>query len=391
MKVALFDCFSGASGDMILGALVDAGLPFARLKKALAGLGVKGYTLRATKATRKAIAGTKVDVDIASRLAKSKPRHLADILKIIRSSSLPAFVRENASQIFKKIARVEAKIHRVPISRVHFHEIGAVDSIVDIVGACYGMHALGFERVYFTPPALGSGWIQTEHGRYPAPSPAAVQLLRGVPVRWGEPAPGEWTTPTGAAILTHFGRCLREIPSLSYDAVGYGIGQRDPDSHPNVLRLVIGRIQEGESEDSVWSIQTNLDDMQPQWYGPIMEKLFKAGALDVFIVPIQMKKSRPGGILEVLCQEGQIEMVCRILLKETTTFGVRMQKVQRRILDRETRTVNTSLGPVRFKVGSLNGQFVKAIPEFEDCQAISLRKKLPLIEVYRILSRFTPV
>ncbi len=388
MKAALFDCFSGASGDMILGALVDAGLPFAQLKKCLAKLGLKGVSLRAARQSRKGIAGTRVHVDIHARTNKS--RNIAQIIKIIRSGSLPAAVQENACAIFSNIARVEAKIHRVPVSKVHFHEIGALDSIVDIVGACFGIHFLGLKKIFFTPLPLGGGWAQTQHGRYPIPAPATAMLLRGIPVRWGVPCEGEWTTPTGAAILTHFGTCVTDAPAMACEAIGYGVGTADPHSHPNLLRLVIGTPTETAASGNVWSLQTNIDDMQPQWYGPVLEKLFKAGALDAFMIPVQMKKNRPATILEVLCEDAHVERISRILLSETTTFGIRMSKVQRRVLDRQIRLVKTPLGKVRFKLGWLDGVFLKAVAEFEDCLALAHRKKLPLGEVYRVLAQYTP-
>ena len=222
------------------------------------------------------------------------------------------------------------------------------------------------------------------------PGPATVALLKGIPAQWGTPGPGEYTTPTGAAILAHFGQCLEQSPAFAAEAVGYGIGHRNPASHPNVLRVAIGDsfasgAKEKGEEPFVWSLKTNIDDMQPQWYGPIMEKLFQAGALDVFLTPIQMKKNRPGTILEILCEEVSRDTLANILLRETTTFGIRMQKMQRRILGREIKTIKTKLGPMRFKIGTLNGKTVKIAPEFEDCLRVSRQRDLPLADVYQFL------
>lgn len=387
MKVALFDCFSGASGDMMLGALLDAGMPLAELRKGLGKIKLNGYSLSARKESRRGIAGTRLVVKIRPQ---KTPRHLSDILKLIRGSSLSPAVKDDAAAVFERIGRVESKIHRIPLEKVHFHEIGAVDSILDIVGVCHAVHFLGLKRIYFTPPALGSGWARTAHGKFPVPAPATVALLKGVPARWGKPSPGEWTTPTGAALLAHFGECAEDMPAVAADNVGYGVGKADPEGHPNVLRVVSGSLADGVKSQTVWSVQTNLDDMDPRIYGPVTEKLFRAGALDVFLTPIQMKKGRPGTILEVLTDETRRADICRILLEETTTFGLRMQRMEREILDREIRRVPTPWGPIRFKMGKKDGRILKAIPEFADCLAAAARKGIAVAELLPKLAKYAP-
>jgi len=244
---------------------------------------------------------------------------------------------------------------------------------------------LGIHKVLFTPPSLGSGWVETEHGKIPVPAPATVALLKNIPARWGLPGPGEWTTPTAAAILTHFGHCVETLLSFTCNTVAYGVGHKDPTSHANVLRLVVG---DGPAAgEHVWSVQTNLDDMQPQWFGPVMEKLFAAGALDVFFIPIQMKKNRPGTIIEVLSDDTCLDAITNILFSDTTTFGLRMQRVQRRTLEREIRKLKTPFGPIRFKIGSLGGKRIKSVPEFEDCMAASRKHRIPLSDIYKRLAK----
>ncbi len=386
MKIVLFDCFSGSGGDMILGALIDAGISLKDIRAGLAKLRLKGFKAETFRETSQGIGGTRFHVKVSG--GKQSSRNLRDILRLIQKSELPDAVKSNAQAIFRTIGRVEAKIHRVPLARVHFHEIGAVDSIVDIVGACYALHVLKPDKIFFTMPPMGSGWVATEHGKFPVPAPATVALMRGVPVRWDAARAGECLTPTAAAILTHFGTCVQEPLSLIPENVGYGIGTRRFEGRPNALRVVIGSLAgKSSGAEAVWCIQTNIDDMQPQLYGPIMEKLFEAGALDVFLAPIQMKKNRPGILLEALAPDALKDKICSLILQETTSFGVRMHRAERRVLDRESSLVQTALGPVHFKLGRLNGKLQKSTPEFEDCLALARKKGISLAKVYRMLGR----
>lgn len=385
MKAAFFDCFAGASGDMILGALVDAGLPLADLAQALATLPMSGYELRAQSAKRGPIAGTKVDVVLEG--GRRQPRRtLNDVLAIIAQGQLPPLVRERASAIFRRLAAAEGKAHGIPETEVHFHEVGAVDAIVDVTGAVLGLHLLGVEAVYASPLPAGDGMVRAAHGALPVPAPATLELmaLAGAPLR---PSPaghenlGEMVTPTAAAILTTLATFRQ--PELTLERIGYGIGTREHPTLPNVLRLWLGQEVRTGATREVLLLETNIDDMNPEVYGYLLERLLEQGAYDVWFTPIQMKKNRPGTILSVLCSPERQTALLETVLRETSTLGVRIQTLRRQEAEREVVRMQTELGEVAVKLKRLGGQTVSVAPEYEDCRRLALQHKLPIREVYR--------
>ncbi len=380
MRIAYFDCFSGASGDMILGALVDAGLPLAGLVRELAALPVDGYQLSQRRVSRAGISGTKVDVTLSA--AAQPQRALADLLDILGRSSLPAADRDAAARIFRALAEAEAQVHGVPVEQVHFHEVGAVDAIVDVVGAVVGLRLLGVEQVFVSALPLGGGTARAAHGRIPVPAPATLALLGAVsaPLRDGAGEPQmELVTPTGAAILTTTGRFGR--PSMRLQAWGNGAGGRDLPDRPNMLRVLLGDIDETVASRTMVLAETNIDDMTGEAFGYAMERLLAAGAADVWFSAIQMKKNRPAVTLSVLCRPELEAAIVAVLLRETSTLGVRVQEVRRYEAGREQLTVNTSLGDVRVKVRHLPGSPPRVAPEFDDCRALALASGRPLMEV----------
>jgi len=380
MKIAHFDCFSGASGDMILGALVGAGCDAKALETSLRKLPVTGWQLSAGKVLKKGIGATRVRVDVAEQEAH---RSLSAILELIGRADLPTRVQSRAAEVFHRLGEAEARIHGVPVEEVHFHEVGAVDAIVDIVGACLGLEWLGIERVTCSALNLGGGVVRAAHAFLPVPAPATADLLRGVPT-YSTGIAHELVTPTGAAILTTVAAEFGPQPRMRVGAIGYGAGEADLPEQANVLRLFVG---EAAAEVSVaWDeetvvIEANLDDMNPQIYGYFMERALHAGALDVFSAPVQMKKGRPGTLLTVLCREEDAERLIRLVFAETTTIGVRSHTVRRRCLARGSVTVGTTYGPVRIKLASANGKVVNAAPEYEDCRRIAAEKNVPLRQV----------
>lgn len=365
---AYFDCFSGASGDMLLGALLDAGLPLEELRNCLASLPIQGYEIIAVPEMRQGVRGIKATV----RYEEEQPyRHLIDILEMIAQSMLPAAVKNAASAVFWRLARAEAQVHGVTPEEVHFHEIGALDSIVDIVGVIAGLHLLHVEETYASPLPLGGGTVQTEHGTLPVPAPATLRILAEarVPTR-PHPAEVELVTPTGAALLAEMARF--EQPAMTIKAVGYGFGTR----HVPVLNAV--RVWLGKTctdmpwaEDEIALLECNLDDATGQVLGYVQGRLLEAGALDVWYTPIYMKKNRPGALLSVLSRLVQVSELVDLMLRETPTLGVRWQRMPRFVADRTTATVETPWGNVRVKVKLLDGQAVAAMPEFEDCARLA--------------------
>ncbi|MCX6020160.1 MAG: nickel pincer cofactor biosynthesis protein LarC [Chloroflexi bacterium] len=387
MRVAYFDCFAGASGDMILGALVNAGLPLETLAARLAALPVTGYRLTETPAQRGPMAGTKVDVVLDEGVRRHR-RTLSDVLAIIEAADLPVTPRDQAVAVFRRLAQAEGKVHGVSPDEVHFHEVGAVDAIVDVVGACVGLHLLGVEAVYSSPLPAGDGMARAEHGAIPVPSPATVELLAlaKAPLRPSPPGHervGEMVTPTAAAILTTLAEFRQ--PTITMDRVGYGIGTRQHPTLPNVLRLMLGDVAQAGREREVLLLETNIDDMNPEVYGYLLELLLERGALDVWFTPIQMKKNRPGAMLSVLTLPDRLDTLVETLLRESTTLGVRIHTLRRREADREVLRFVSSLGPAAVKVKRLGGAVVAAAPEFEDCRRLAAEHRLPLREVYRRL------
>jgi len=379
MKVAYFDCIAGASGDMILGALLDAGLPEATLRERLAALRLDGFELRVQHVRKHAFSATKVDVLVADDVPE---RHLADIERLVRQGDLPAAIEEKALGILRRLAQVEADIHGATLDEVHLHELGGVDTIVDVVGALSGLDALGIERLYASPLPLGRGFTRGAHGRIPLPAPATVALLKDVPVV-GSELEVELVTPTGAALLASLVEAFGPMPAMTLRAVGYGAGARDLPI-PNVLRLLIGeQAPLGEAvAETLAVLETNVDDLNPEIYDYVMARLFGAGALDVFLSPIQMKKNRPATLLRVICQPGDAQALAAILFAETSTLGVRQQTVARYALPRAMLSVETPYGPVRVKVARWAGGR-KASPEYEDCRRLAELHGVPLRQVYR--------
>jgi pyridinium-3,5-bisthiocarboxylic acid mononucleotide nickel chelatase len=380
MKVAYFDCFSGISGDMTLGALVDAGCDVEQLRAALRGLEVPGWELSAEKVWKSGMAATHVKVKTEDQ---SKHRPLSAILQILKESHLADPIRERAAAIFTKLGEAEACVHDVSIERIHFHEVGAIDAIIDIVGACVGFDVLGIERFACSPLNVGGGTVKVAHGVLPVPAPATANLLQGKPT-YSSGVQRELVTPTGAAIVATLCDEFGPQPPMSVSAIGYGAGTTDLEGHPNVLRVTIGEAAEKSVpgfDQEIAVIEANLDDMNPQIYGYVLEKALAAGALDVFTTPVQMKKNRPGTLVTVLCQPADANALASLLFAETTTFGVRTYRAQRRILPRESVKVTTSFGDVRVKLSRVNGRILHVAPEYDDCRRLAEQKNVPLQRV----------
>jgi pyridinium-3,5-bisthiocarboxylic acid mononucleotide nickel chelatase len=391
MKLAYFDCFSGISGDMTLGALVDAGCAVEHLRAELRGLQVPGWELSAEKVWKNGMAATYVKVVTED---KSKHRSLSTILEILEKSQLASTVRERAAAIFRRLGEAEARVHDVPLEKIHFHEVGAVDAIVDIVGACVGFCALGIEKFACSPLNVGSGTAKMAHGVLPVPAPATANLLQGKPT-YSNGVQRELVTPTGAAIVATLCDSFGPQPAMSVSAIGYGAGTADLEAQPNVLRIMVGEgvgvRKEGEKsarpglavplDEEIAVVEANLDDMNPQIYGYFLEKALGMGALDVYTAPVQMKKNRPGTLLTVLCKPQDTNALMSLIFAETTTFGVRTYRAQRRVLPREWVNVGTEFGEVRIKVSRVNGRILHVAPEFEDCRKLAAEKDVPLQRV----------
>lgn len=383
MKVAYFNCFAGASGDMIMGSLLDAGLDIEKLKSELEKLNLSNYKIQADKGMRKGISGTKFDVTIPH---EHHHRGLGDILNIINQSDLSAEIKETSTKIFTRLAEAEAKIHNKTVDEIHFHEVGAVDAIVDIVGAVIGLNLLGIDQVITSPFYIGTGTLKCAHGILPVPAPATQELLKGVPTK-STGIESELVTPTGAAILTTLAESHSPMPSMTVEMTGYGLGGRDLDI-PNVLRVSIGTTESVMDQDCVQLIETNIDDMNPQFYEHIMERLFAQGAKDVFLTPIIMKKSRPGVIVSVLAVPDDVDDCIQILFNETTTLGVRISEVKkRRVLDREIVTLDTPWGEARVKIRETSQGKKSVAPEYDDCKRIAQENGIPIQDVWHRIKR----
>ena len=386
MKAAYFNCIGGVSGDMVLGALVDAGVSIESLRNELSKLSIQGYEVSASPDTRAAISGTRVTV--TTGVDPQPRRSLTDILSLIDGSGLPTPAQKNASDIFNRLAQAESRVHGVPADQVHFHEVGAVDAIVDIVGAACGLHLLGVERVYCSAIPPGSGTVKSEHGRLPVPAPATLELmaLAGATFAAASPhAPAtELSTPTGVAIMTTLAEFAQ--PELRVYSTGYGIGQKDMGEHPNVLGLWLGEVQSSLAVRPLVVVETNIDDMNPEIYPYLMDSLFELGARDVWLTPILMKKGRPAHTLSVLANPEDQQAIVEKLIEETSTLGVRVSQVMRHEAQRRVEEVETSLGPVRVKLKFRDGSPVSLAPEYEDCAAIASRSGLPLKDVYRVVT-----
>jgi hypothetical protein len=423
MKTLYLDIFSGISGDMFLGALLDLGVDFHRLEHDLGKLGLGGYQLHVSRQQRAHIAGTKFDVELgpeqghehhaqapkhAGHHHEHEPHHehdhdcahghehgrtFADIQQLLTRSSLSDWVKQKAIAVFRRVAVAEGKIHGQPPEQVHFHEVGAVDSIIDIVGACLALELLGRPRVLAAPVIEGTGWVKCAHGRFPVPTPATLEILgaRGVPVSQCDEAQ-ELVTPTGAALLAELAESFGPLRGLTPQRIGYGLGARENKTRPNVLRAVLGETAATVSThdwetDTVAVLQTNLDDANAEIIGGFAEKALAQGALDVFHTPIQMKKGRPGVLLSVLCAEADADKFCELILRETTSFGVRRHVAERRKLRREFAPVQTPFGEVTVKVGKLDGHMVQTAPEYESCKRLAEQANVPLKHIYEAAVR----
>src|ERR1700720_2792990 len=379
-KLAYFDCFSGISGDMMLGALVDAGCDLGLLRSGLQGLQIPNWTLSAEKVWKNGMSATFVRVTAADQ---TKHRSLSAILEIFDKSPLSNSVRKNAAAIFRKLGEAEARVHDVPLEKIHFHEVGAVDAIVDIVGACIGFYALGIEKFACSPLNIGGGTAKMAHGVLPVPAPATANLLQGKPT-YSNGVQRELVTPTGAAIVSTLCDRFGPQPPMTVSAIGYGAGSADLEGQLNVLRIMIGEAAEKTVpgyDQEITVIEANLDDMNPQIYGYFQEKALAAGALDVFTTPVQMKKNRPGTLLTVLCKPADAPTLMSLIFAETTTFGVRTYAAQRRVLPRESVKVTTKFGEVRVKLSRVNGRILHVAPEYDDCRKLAEEKNVPLQRV----------
>jgi uncharacterized protein (TIGR00299 family) protein len=420
-RLLYFDCFSGISGDMLLGALLDAGLPLESLTGALGSLAVSGYDVGAYRVLRAGVSATKFDVheidghehdpsahdhsgeehaghdhphhghghDHESHDHESHDHHhihthphrsLPEIFTLIDRSALSPAGRERAKELFQRLAEAEASIHQMPVDRVHLHEVGALDSIIDIVGAVFGLEWFGAERIVCSPLNVGGGMVQSAHGTFPVPAPATLKLLGDAPVYAGA-VQKELVTPTGALIVSAYASSFGPIPQMAIEKIGYGAGERDFPSTPNVLRVLVGRAADRPTVDRVTVIECEIDDMNPQLFAVAMDRLYEAGALEVFYVPVQMKKNRPGTLLTVVAPPELRSRVADIVFEETTTIGLRHMEVERECLQRETITVETPAGAVRVKIAWRGDRVINAAPEFEDCTRIAAATHLPVKEV----------
>jgi pyridinium-3,5-bisthiocarboxylic acid mononucleotide nickel chelatase len=379
MRVVYFDCPSGASGDMILGALVDVGVELEALRSELVKLRLPGWTLKAREVRRGAFRATKVDVEVASGTA-SEHRHLGDIVEILQASGLAPAVVEGAARIFRRLAEAEARVHGSAVDAVHFHEVGAVDAIVDVTGAVVALTLLGAEAVHISALPIGGGFAEGAHGRMPIPAPGTAELLRNFPVV-DSGVQMELVTPTGAAILTTLASGAGRMPAMTVERVGYGAGTRDLPGVPNVLRAFVGETAGSSGDETVAQVETTIDDMSPQLYEPLMERLFEAGALDVFLTPVIMKRSRPGTVLTALCPRERVAELSRVLFEESSTIGLRWTEVSRARLEREVVTIATAYGSLPFKVSRLAGRVVTVTPEFADVVRLAREKSLAVREV----------
>jgi uncharacterized protein (TIGR00299 family) protein len=441
-RVLYFDCFSGISGDMALGAMIDAGLPLDDLKRALGTLALGDAHIHATRVLRTGVSATKFSVhdhqhdhghehthghehpagEAAKHVAgeAARPgvatkhshahRSLAEIFTLIDGSGLSASGRDRAKAMFQRLGEAEAAIHQMPVEQVHLHEVGALDSIVDIVGIVFAMEWAGVDRIVCSPLNVGGGMVHSAHGVFPVPAPATMKLLGDAPVYSGA-AQKELVTPTGALIATTYAGSFGPLPSMAVERIGYGAGDRDDPQTPNVLRILIGReidrlraaegaaadaaspaghlssVADATESDRVSVIECEIDDMNPQIFGAVMDRLFAAGALEVFYTPVQMKKNRPGTLLTVVARPVLRAPMIDVIFRETTTIGLRYYDVDRECLERQTITVETPLGPVRFKVARRGGRVVNAAPEFEDCAKLAAANGVPIKEVQAIATK----
>jgi uncharacterized protein (TIGR00299 family) protein len=428
-KTAYLDCFSGVSGDMFLGAMLDLGLPIDGLREALGSLAIEYGRVSAERVLRAGVSATKFNV-LAGNGGTQEPvpaaghvhghahdhhhhgerhdhhaaRHhhghgsaeehghahhhhsLKEIAAAIERSALTREGKDRAIGLFRRLGEAEAAIHATPLDRVHLHEVGALDSIIDIVGAVHAMEWLRADRVIASPLNVGSGTVRCAHGEFPVPAPATARLLEGVPMYAGA-VKSELVTPTGALLVTGYASAFGPLPAMRVRAIGYGAGEKDFKGHPNVLRVMVGDADHASADETIVVLECEIDDMNPQLFGPLMDRLHDAGALDVFFAPVQMKKNRPGTLVTVVARPDDRERLSGLLFAETTTIGVRYREMQRERLDREVRAIATPLGPIRFKIATRGGRVMNASPEFEDCARIAAARGLPIKDVQAIATK----
>jgi uncharacterized protein (TIGR00299 family) protein len=378
-RTLYFDCFAGISGDMTLGALVAAGVDAGELIERLKLLGLTGYEISFEKVVRSGIGATRAKV-VAPH--EHHHRHLSDIHKIIFNSRLQETVKGRAAKIFLRLADAEARVHDVSVESIHFHEVGGVDAIVDIVGACIGFDLLGIEKFVCSPLHVGSGLVEMAHGRFPIPPPAVVELLQGAPI-YATDIVGELVTPTGAAIVATLCEEFGPLPRMRVELSGYGAGSRDYEGFPNALRIMVGAPGSAgevapDGRETLFVVESNVDDTSPQLLGHLMELAIERGALDCFFTPVQMKKNRPGVLISILCRPADRDAMFELLFTETTTIGARSYEVERRALEREVVMVETEYGPIGVKVSRFKGRITSATPEYEQCRAAALKANLAL-------------
>jgi pyridinium-3,5-bisthiocarboxylic acid mononucleotide nickel chelatase len=383
MKLAYLDCASGISGDMTLGALVDLGVDMERLNGAIESLGLPGCRLQRTEVKKKGFRATQVTVQYEPEHVH---RHLHHILAMIAQGRLSDRQKTRAESIFRRLAEAEAKVHGTTVDKVHFHEVGAADSIADIVGAAVGFDLLGIDEIVASPVPTGTGRVKMAHGECSIPAPATAELLQGIPLAESA-VRSELTTPTGAAILAALVGRFGPVPAMRIQRIGYGAGQRDLDEQPNLLRILLGEADGEAAREQVWVVETNLDDVTGEVIGYCTTRLWEAGVLDVYATAIQMKKNRPGVTLSVLCRAAELAAVEAILFRETTTLGVRRWPVERHVLQRQPHQVRTAWGPVAGKVGWLADGQPRFAPEFESCRQIAATHGVPLRDVYEAACR----
>jgi uncharacterized protein (TIGR00299 family) protein len=431
MRLLYLDCFSGISGDMLLGALLDAGLPIDALRGALGSLALDGYEIAADRVSRAGVAATKFRLiergaehaavathdhshhehshphshghshshsdsspdQIEARSPNPEPRRghhphrsLREIFALIDKSALSVAARERVRELFTRLAEAEAAIHQMSIDTVHLHEVGALDSIIDIVGAVFGLEWIGADEIVCSPLNVGGGMVDSAHGRFPVPAPATVRLLADAPV-YSSGQQAELVTPTGALLATSYARRFGPLPAMTVRTVGYGAGDRNPASTPNVLRILCGDAASDTLSDRVVVLEFEIDDMNPQIFGSLMDELYAAGALEVFYAPVQMKKNRPGTLVTIVGRPVDRERLSGIVFRETTTIGLRYHEIQRECLERESRVVETPVGPIRFKVARRDGHTINAAPEFEDCARIARERGLSVKDVQAIATK----
>ncbi len=379
MKILYYDCFSGISGDMNLGAMLDLGIEETYLRAELKKIGLPGWELDVRKDQRHGITGTKVTVKLTHH--EHAHRHLSDIEKIIDTSALDLKTKELSKKIFMKVAEAEASVHGVPLDHVHFHEVGAVDSIVDTVGAAICFNALKVDAVFVGSVELGGGFVNCSHGRLPVPAPATAEIIKGIQVKKGG-AEFETTTPTGAAILASLGTHFTNLPDFKITNTGYGVGQKEDPDVPNLLRVFLGEAENPAPGHDALFIQCNIDDMNPEFYDHICERLFKAGAADVYISGTIMKKGRPGNILNIICEKGKEDILKEIIFTESTSVGVRTFSFRKDTLSRRFDKIDTIYGMVTLKRSFYKDKEVSCKPEYSECKAIADTKSIPVKEVY---------